>query len=389
MKQRLRRYFLAMLTVLFVIGIVLLCSDVGYVYIYLWQWQIQSSLLILLLLWAIFSLSVYFVAQIIKKLQRKHLQKQQQITHFQQFYRYEQTGILYLLQTQYRYCEHQFKIMRETYHPSLFLKPLIKAHIAYQHQHYDKAFRHLKWVVPSCFELKELQLIQIYLAQHDAQKSLTHLLVLEHTQQAWLQDIDDLYQKKLHYLWVEFAILFPIVYVQQQRKHTFSAEQWQSFCQALLNKINHVEQLPITIADLDIFNDVQQQYRQSTACIWYKILYHLDLHQAEQYFQSIMQQYFDEDLFHLWLYQRLQDCDTPQIEKQLAQWQARYTHLPCFQFAQILCDIQQGNNERVQQYLNQVSEHQGIQRLQQLKNVIHELQWQQIWAIFYYQVDEL
>lgn len=389
MKQRIERYLLATISVFLLIGLVLLCSDVGYVYIYLWQWQIQSSLLILLLLWAIFAVSVYVVAQIIKKLQRNRVQKQQQITHFQQFYRYEQTGILYLLQTQYRYCEHQFKIMRETYRPSLFLKPLIKAHIAYQHQHYDKAFRHLKWVVPSCFELKELQLIQIYLAQHDAQKSLTHLLVLEHTQQAWLQDIDDLYQKKLHYLWAEFAILFPIVYVQQQRKHTFSAEQWLNFCQALLNKINHVEQLPITIADLDIFNDVQQQYRQSTACIWYKILYRFDKTQAEQYFQDSMQHYFDEDLFRLWLYQRLQNGDTPQIATHLAQWQARYTHLPSLQFAQIVCDVQQGNRERVQQHLNQVSEHQGIQRLQQLKSVIHELQWQQIWAIFYYQVDEL
>lgn len=388
MKQRIKRYLFATMTMLLLIGIILLCSDVGYVYIYLWQWQIQSSLLILLLLWAIFSLSVYFVAQIIKKLQRKHLQKQQQITHFQQFYRYEQTGILYLLQTQYTHCAYQFKMMRDIYQPSPFVKPLIKAHIAYQHQHYDKAIQHLKWTVPSCFELKELQLIQIYLAQHDAQKSLTHLLVLEHTQQQWLQQIHDLYQKKLHYLWAEFAILFPIVYVQQQRKHEFSAEQWQAFSQSLLDKMRHAEQVPITIEDLVIFDDLRQQYRQMTTSIWYKILYHLDINQAEQYFQSIMQQYFDEDLFRLWLYQRLQTCDIAQIETQLAQWQARYTHLPCLQFAQILCDVQQGNRERVQQHLNQVSEHQGIQRLQQLQSSINELQWQQIWAIFYHQVND-
>lgn len=388
MKQRIKRYLLAMLALLLFCGVLLLCSDIGYVYIYVWQWQIQSSLLILLLLWAVFTFSVYLLAQVLKKLQRNRLQKQQQITDFEQFYRYEQTGVLYLLQRDYVHCEHQFNHIRTIYQPSLFLKPLIKAHIAVQHQHYDKAIQHLKWTVPSCFELKELQLIQIYLAQHDAQKSLTHLLVLEHTQQQWLQQIHDLYQKKLHYLWAEFAILFPIVYVQQQRKHEFSAEQWQAFSQSLLDKMRYADQVPITIADLAIFDDLRQQYRQMTTSIWYKILYHLDINQAEQYFQSIMQHYFDEDLFRLWLYQRLQTCDIAQIETQLAQWQARYTHLPCLQFAQILCDVQQGNDERIAQNLSQSSEHQGIQRLQQLQSSINELQWQQIWAIFYHQVND-
>lgn len=377
MKQRILRYFGAMLVVICVLGSVLLLSDLGYVYIYIWHWQIQTSLLFLIGLSLILLLMVYVIAQILKKLHHRQIQQKQHIQHFQQFYRYEQSGILYLLQTHYSKCEHQFKIMRDIYQPSMFLKPLIKAHIAYQHQYYEKAIQHLKWVVPSCFELKELQLIQIYLAQHNAEKSLTHLLVLEHPKQAWLNDLQENYHIKLERLWADFAIQFPILYLQQQHTQNFTHEEWCQFSQSLLNKLKELNSSPIELEQLQFLQKEIQQYRQ--ASVWYQIFKLIDSPYAEQFFDQVMQQQFDETLFKHWFTQHSTQWNA--IMPKIQQWQKQYPSLPCLQFALILIYLQQQRYAEVCQILEQPSQHRGLQYLQQHIHYLEDINVLDLWAL--------
>lgn len=373
MKQRILRYLIAMLMLLCGLGVILLLSDIGYVYLYIWQWQIQTSLLFLVSLILILVFTVYVIAQILKKLQYRKLQQKQNIQQFQQFYRYEQMGILYLLQTHDTKCEHQFKMMREIYQPSIFLKPLIKAHIAYQYQHYDKAIQHLKWVVPSCFELKELQLIQIYLAQQNAEKSLTHLLVLEHPKQTWLNDVQENYQAKLDYLWAEFAIQFPVIYLQQQHQQPFTIEQWQRFSTALLNKINYLENNLLQLEQLQFLQKNIQQGGQ--ASIWYQIYQMLDKQYAERYFEQAMQQQFDETLFNCWFKQNLNQGTSQgeSILPKIQDWQQQYPSLPCLQFALVSIYMQQQNYAEARKILEQASQHKGLYYLQQHQQDLEQI----------------
>lgn len=382
MKYRLIRYIGATCALVLILSMAMLLSDVGYVYIYMWQWQIQSSLLLLIILFLVLGLGVYILAQIGKRLQQKKIQKNKHIQYFEQLYRYEQTGILYLLQTQYGHCEHQFKMMRDIYQTSPFLKPLIKAHIAYQHQHYDKAMQRLKWVVPSCFELKEIQLVQIYLAQQNVEKSLAHLLVLEHPKQAWLEQVDDIYQKKIDQLWAEFAGLFPIAYIQQQHHNKFSEQEWQKFSQALYEK-RHVLQ-EIQSQHLEILHPYLHQYRQQVGDLWYVILQMLDAQQAQNYVQQM--DYFSEKLFIEWFYQQMQQHHYQAIQIQLDSWKEKYPSIPLLQSAQILVYLAQQQYASAQQILVLPSEYDFIQYLQNNGQSLEQIKVDQLLKLFYQMV---
>ena len=67
---------------------------------------------------------------------------------------------------------------------------------------YPKALAALDQSPPMAFELAELQRIEIFLAENEADRALTHLEFLyQHQLSPWLQEIETAYQQRLTALW--------------------------------------------------------------------------------------------------------------------------------------------------------------------------------------------
>ena len=66
----------------------------------------------------------------------------------------------------------------------------------------SKALDALDQSPPMAFELAELQRIEIFLAQNEAERALTHLEFLyQHQLSPWLEEIETAYQQRLTALW--------------------------------------------------------------------------------------------------------------------------------------------------------------------------------------------
>lgn len=65
-----------------------------------------------------------------------------------------------------------------------------------------KSIRCFRSIPTNGFELAELQRIEIFLAQNEAERALTHLEFLyQHQLSPWLEEIETAYQQRLTALW--------------------------------------------------------------------------------------------------------------------------------------------------------------------------------------------
>ncbi len=405
MKARIKRYALAMcLLFLIVVGIAGL-SHVGYVYIYWWKWQIQSSLLFLIIVLGMTIIVWYSLSQLVKKLYHRQLQKKQTIQQFSQFYRYEQSAIIYLLQTQHSQDIKALNHLKHIYDSSVLLKYLMSAYVYAQQQQTQKALQQLKWVPSQLFELQSLQYIALDLAQQHEKSSLKRLLYLQtHRPQPWLQDIKPLYLAKLNKLWAEFAQRFPLTFAQHWQQVAtvqWSAVQWQTWLNALANAVQDfpepLPQQPNAFYPFDI-DDVQWQtqmeqhlkpYAHESGVQSAYLHCLIALKQQEYaliYAESCISHYFDEQVLHIWLQQALQQQLYSRIEQQLQQWSVQYPALPSLHYAQCQLILAQHKEQDLLPLLSHYPEHRLMCYLrlkQQLKQdgnetLLHDLEC--LWA---------
>ena len=143
----------------------------GYVYLYWRDWQFQSGIWG----WIALLLIISFIAQVIwwwgkRYLSREHRKKQTSLS-FADLHPYEQLGVVWLLDA----AQDQQIFIERVFNQSGLLNNIVDAQFDYRNGDYETALQHLEQSAPMAFELAELQRIDIFLTQQEAEKAFTHL----------------------------------------------------------------------------------------------------------------------------------------------------------------------------------------------------------------------
>ena len=336
MKHIFAVYALMGLLLLAILSVLSYGEGAGYVYI-LWHGvQIQTNIWLLSFLLLCTGLIFQIVWRLIKRYLNREKRKIQHVDHFHKLHTYEQLGVLWMLQGE---AEKQ-DFIEPVFAPSGLLKNIIQARGLTQTAHFEDALNLLEHSPADAFELAEIQRIEIFLAQRDAEQALTHLEFLHgHDLSPWLHDLADIYQQRMNDLWGRFAVLFPWEYLrathyghlQPQAKQlwlsrllsefdTASTHQWQ-----LLIERYHLQEQQIQTASFDI------------KTLWLKLLSRLpEMAESHRVLAiGLLEESFDQEVFYLWFQQQLlkQVPDYASIEQQINHLETKYPSLPVFSFA--------------------------------------------------------
>jgi uncharacterized protein HemY len=214
MKHLLWVYFLISLVLFAALALFSYGYGMGYVYIYWRQLQLQTNVWGLVFTFVVMS----FIAQVIwlwiKRYSSREQRKRENIFQFKNLHPYEQLGIVWLLEA----AEDQRVFIERVFTQSGLLKNIIDAKFLVLSGDYQKALEALDQSPPMAFELAELQRIEIFLAQNEAERALTHLEFLyQHQLSPWLEEIETAYQQRLTALWGQLALQQPWVYLRSMK----------------------------------------------------------------------------------------------------------------------------------------------------------------------------
>ena len=336
MKQLIWIYTFIGLLLLALLSVLSYGAGSGYVYL-LWHGvQVQTNLWVL----SFSLLLVAFVLQLSWVLLRRYLtrekRKLQQVLSFQGLHPYEQLGVLWLLEAEAEQAQH----IEPVFNASGLMKEVVQATILARRGQYAEALSLLKRSPPDAFELAEIQRIEIYLAQQDAEQALTHLEFLNgHALSPWLVELDSSYTQKMQQLWGTFAIQFPLAYLSATQYGQLAVEDKAVWLTQLLGQFEQ--------ATAEQHLQIQQRYAQQCAQIqgfsyelktlWLKLLFRLP-DMAEQHNQlaiELLAERFDQDVFYLWFQQQLlkQRPDYSAVEQQIKQLENKYPSVPVLSFA--------------------------------------------------------
>lgn len=337
MKQLFLAYVLLALLIFALLSILSYGFGAGYVYIYWREWQIQSNIWVLFIGLILLSFILQMTWVLLKRYLTREQRQKDNIQNLNQLHPYEQLAVVWLLNT----AQDQQQFIRDSFQQSILLKHVIDARLSCMSEDYSQALHSLKHANTHAFELVELQKIEIYLAQKDAEKALTHLEFLsQHELSPWLVAVKTAYEQRLKNLWGMFAINFPWLYLKStQYGHLDESikQQWlicllKDFEQATAEQLGLIQQRYLALAD-------QIQSRPyEIQVLWLKILTRLPNLAAEhsQLAHALLEQKFDQEVFYLWFQQQLLviEPDFEKIQQYVQYWEDKYPSLPILTFAQ-------------------------------------------------------
>ena len=360
MRQILLAYAVISLIVFALLTLLSYGYGVGYVYLSWRDWQIQSNVWVLFIALALLSLIAQSIWYVLKRYLSRVQRKRENVFNFKNLHPYEQLAVIWLLDA----ARDQQDFIQRVFEHSALLQGVMDARLANMQGQSKKALLALDQTHSMAFELAELQRIEIYLAEHDAEKALTHLEFLhQHALSPWLQDVEQAYQKRLNALWAKFALQFPWSYLRAtQYGHlpTPSKIQWleqllQQFDQATADDLTHLKQ-----RYMDLLPEIEQKNHE-VKLLWLKVLVRLD--QMQEYVTALAEhlllEQFHEEVFYLWFEQQMLQAqiNTNEIEQHIATWEEKYPSVPVLSFAKYYLYKLTDRKTEAEQLLNLYPEH--------------------------------
>ena len=335
MKQILLAYLFLSLLVVALFSVLSFGYGPGYVYLYWREWQIQTNLWFFILLLALLS----FIGQMLWLLAKRYLsrekRKRENVFSFNQLHPYEQLAVVWLLNA----TEDQRHFIQQMFTESGLLKGIMDARLYWMRQEYNEALTALNITNPMAFELAELQRIEVYLAQQDGEKALTHLEFLnQHELSPWLYKVRTAYEQRLTALWGQFVLQFPWMYLRSTKYGHLDEVTKQAWLERLLEAFD--------LADIDDLELLKERYNGlsdqifnrhfNIKVLWLKILARMsEMSEAhEQLSVHLLAEQFNQEVFYLWFQQQLlkQQPDYADIENHINAWEEKYPALPVFSF---------------------------------------------------------
>lgn len=336
MRQILLAYAMITLLAFAILSVLSYGHGAGYVYLYWRDWQVQSNFWVLFIVLALLSLLAQSLWYLVKGYLSREQRKRENLLNFKNLHPYEQLAVIWLLDA----GRDQQAFIQQAFQQSALLQGVMQAKLANMQGQSQKALLALNHTHAMAFELSELQRIEIYLAQGDAEQALTHLEFLnQHALSPWLEDVAQAYQKRLIALWGRFALQFPWVYLRATQYGHLATEtkvQWleqvlQQFEQASQEDLEYLKQRYIAVS-----TDLEAKDAAVKLC-WLRILTRLADMQHEQQVlaQHLLAQQFHEEVFYLWLQQQLRQPqpDYAEIEQHIMLWEQQYLSVPVLNFA--------------------------------------------------------
>ncbi|OTG67217.1 hypothetical protein [Acinetobacter silvestris] len=336
MKQILLAYALVSLIIIAIMSVMSYGAGAGYVYL-LWHGvQIQTNVWVVLFLIVVVSLFLQMSWLMLKRSIHREKRQLEQVLNFSHLHPYEQLGVIWILDGE----EEQQAFVQQVFDQSGLLKQVVYARLKYQQNQYAEALVDLERSPASAFELAEIQRIEIYLAQNDAQQALTHLEFLNgHALSPWLDQVNLAYTQRMSELWGIYAVQFPWQYLhstQFGQLNTAMKNDW------LVQILGQFEQ-----ANLEEIELLQQRYIElaehiatlsfDTRKLWLKVLSRLsEMGQQHQNLAlQMLDEQFDQDVFYLWFQHQLlkQVPDYDALEQKINQFESKYPGMPVFSFA--------------------------------------------------------
>lgn len=327
----------------------------GYVYLLWRDWQIQSNLWVLFFTLALFSLLLQLCWLALKRYLTRKQRETESVLNFKNLHPYEQLAVIWLLDA----GRDQQSFIEQVFAQSGLLKGVMVARLAVMQGQYEQALKSLEQTPAMAFELVEIQRIEIYLTQKNAEQALTHLEFLsQHALSPWLQEIQVAYQQRLTVLWGMFAIQHPWAYLRSTRYGHLEAETKQLWLQQLLQQFDQ--------ASIDDLHALQQRYLDlgeqieqrsyATRMLWLKLLARMpEMAAAHEHLAlQLLNEQFNQEVFYLWFQQQLlkQQPDYMRIEAYILQLQTRYPGVPVLTFAEWYIYDATGREEAADQLLD-------------------------------------
>ncbi len=308
----------------------------GYVYIFWRDWQIQSNLWVLFLALGLLSLSLQFLWLGLKRHLSREQRKIERIFNFKNLHPYEQLAVIWLLDA----GRDQQEFIQRIFAQSGLLKGVMDARLYMMQEQYVQALQALEQTSATAFELAEIQRIEIYLAQGEAEQALTHLEFLsQHELSPWLHEIQSAYLQRLTVLWGLFAVQNPWLYLRSTQYGHLATDTKISWLQQLLMQFEQASAEDLQALQQRYF-DLGEQLEQrpyEIRVLWLKLVAHLPemAQQHEKLALNLLNEQFDREVFYLWFQQQLlkQQPDYPAIETQILQLENRYPSVPVLSFA--------------------------------------------------------
>lgn len=256
--------------------------------------------------------------------------------HFKDLHPYEQLGVVWLLDA----AKDQQVFIERVYTQSGLLNHIVAAQFDYKNGNYDAALQHLEQSAPVAFELAELQRIDIFLAQQQEEKALTHLEFLtQHQLSPWLLQIETAYQQRITALWGKLALQRPWLFLQATQYGLLDADHRDLWLQQLLIKFDQASVDDLAALQqryLALQNEIQTRPYTSKV-LWLKLLARMPEMsiQHEQLALHLLQEHFDPEVFYLWFQQQLlkQIPDYADVEQRILLFEQRYAGVPMLSFA--------------------------------------------------------
>ncbi|WP_298142269.1 heme biosynthesis protein HemY [uncultured Acinetobacter sp.] len=309
---------------------------VGYVYIYWRDWQLQTNVWALFIALAVLSLVAQSCWYILKRYLSRAKRQRDNVFNFKNLHPYEQLAVIWLLDA----GRDQQDFIQRVFQHSTLLQGVMDARLANMQGQPKKALLALNYTHSIAFELAELQRIEIYLAEKDAQQALTHLEFLhQHALSPWLEDVAQAYQKRLNVLWAKFALQFPWAYLRATQyghlptpsKIVWLEQLLQQFEQANPDDLNHLKQ-----RYMDLLPEIEQKTSEVKR-LWLKLLVRLEDMQsyATNLAEHLLLEQFHEDVFYLWFEQQMLQSspDYNDTEQHIMAWEEQYASVPVLSFA--------------------------------------------------------
>lgn len=310
-------------------------AGTGYIYI-LWHGvQIQTNIWFVSFFLLFTGLIFQIIWRLIKHYLKREKRKIQQVDHFNTLHTYEQLGVLWILEG---VAEKQ-DIIEPVFEPSGLLKNIIQARSMVKKLHFDEALDLLQQSPADAFELAEIQRIEIFLAQADAEQALNHLEFLHrHDLSPWLHNLSDIYQQRMNDLWGEFAVLFPWEYLRATQYGHLEAQTKQLWLSRLLSEFDNasIDQWQLLIERYYLQQEQIQTAPFEIKKLWLKLLSRMpEMAESHRILAiGLLEESFDQEVFYLWFQQQLlkQVPDYEYIEQQIKHLELKYPSLPVFSF---------------------------------------------------------
>ncbi|EPF69908.1 hypothetical protein [Acinetobacter rudis] len=337
MKQIIQLYLFIALIIFALFSVFSYHMGAGYVYVLWGGIQFQSYLGILLVLSVLLSFLTHLSWYGFKSYLNSEKRKLKYIHHFSQLHPYEQLGVIWILQDN----DADQEFVSGIFVHSGLLQQIFQSKHAFLKQDYVAALTALEGCPTATFELSEIQRVEIYLAQQNAELALSHLQFLSsHLLSPWLLPVEAAFKKRLDILWGNFAVSYPWLYLGGSTENNLSDEAMEKWLTQLLEQYDQASIEDIhRLKNSYIENEKNiKNLAYALQVLWLKLLLRIkNMDQAITILAThLLDLKFDQDVFYIWFQQQLLQKDTQyeEIELYIEKLDEKYPGLPVLSFAQ-------------------------------------------------------